>query len=156
MFRRIAFVLGVVALSLPIAAAAQRPVPDGVNLHNGYIEVINHMQYHDGFRGGGVVNLNDKTVGEVGSPGTLVVNHCCILAGSRYVVELNYVSWAGARSPIAVVPRLCTIRGIPFGYAVVEFTGDIRKTREGSGSPTRFEIFNFRERRIDTGCPPER
>lgn len=156
MFRRIAFVLEVIALSLPIAAAAQMPVPHGVNLHNGYIEVINNVQYHDGFRVAGVVNLNDKTVGEVSSPGTLVVNHCCILAGSHYIVELNYMSWAGARLPIAVVPRMCTIRGIPFGYAVVEFTGDIRKTRVGSGSPTHFEIFNFRKRRIDTGCPFER
>lgn len=155
MFRSIARALGVVVVLLPLSVAAQLAVPSGVNLHNGYIVVVNHVQYQDGFKYAGTVKLNDKAVGEVRSHDTFVVNHCCILAGSRYMLELDYMSWAGSRSPIALVPRLCNIRGIPFGYAAVEFTGDLRKTPEGSGSATRFEILGFRVKRIDTGCPVE-
>lgn len=156
MYRFIARSIAVLAVLVPLAAAAQLPVPAGVNLHNGYIEVINHVQYHDGFAYTGELKLNGTTEGHVGSGGTLMLNRCCILAGSHYVVELDYMSWGGQRSPFGVVPRLCNIRGIPFGYAVVEYTGTLKKTREGSGSSTRFEMFNFRAHRVDEACPVER
>jgi len=153
MLRFIARSIGVLAVLVPLAAAAQLPVPAGVNLHNGYIEVINRVAYHDGFSYPGAVKLNGRLEGHVGSGGTMTLNQCCIVAGTHYVVELNYADTAGQRSPIGVTPRLCSIRGIPFGYAVVEFTGTIKKTREGSGSPTRFEAFGFSERRVDVACP---
>jgi len=156
MLRFIARSIGVLVVLVPLAAAAQLPIPAGVNLHNGYIEVINHVVYQDGFSYPGDVRLNETPEGKVGSGGTLLVNRCCILAGSHYVVELNYVTTAGQRSPFGVTPRLCNIRGIPFGYAVVEYTGTLKKAREGSGSPTRFEMFNFRGHRLDETCPVER
>lgn len=157
MFRSVAFAVGMCTLLLPLAtAAAPLPVPAGVNLHNGYLEVINHVRYLDGFTAAGRVQLNEKSVGVVGTDGTLVVNHCCVLAGSHYTVELDYAASAGSRYPDTIVPRLCSIRGIPFGYAVVEFIGTIRKTREGPASPARFEVLGFRARRVDQECPVER
>lgn len=151
-----AFIVGAFVALLPLAASAALPVPAGVNLHNGYIEIVNHIQYRDGFSVPGIVNVNSKKEGEVGSSGTFVVNRCCILAGSHYEVELNYMQSAGLRIPDSVVPRLCNIRGIPFGYAVVEYTGWIAKTRERSESFASFKAFNLRARRVDDACPVER
>ncbi len=156
MLRFIARAFGILAVLLPLSAAAQLAVPSNVNLHKGYIEVINHVQYPAHFWHGGAVKLNGHFQGEVGSGGTFVLNRCCIVAGSQYVVELDYVWSASARSPLSVTPRLCNIRGIPFGYAVVEYTGSVVKTREGSGTNTRFEMFHFSGRRVDTSCPVEK
>lgn len=61
------FVLSALVALLPLAASAALPVPAGVNLHNGYIEIINHVQYHDGFSVAGVVKINEKTEGDVSS-----------------------------------------------------------------------------------------
>lgn len=97
MFRCIAFAFGMLGVLLPLSAAAEMPVPAGVNLHNGYIVIINHVQGHDGFMGPATVNVNRKHEGEVPLGGTLIVNRCCILAGSSYEVELNYMSHAGSR-----------------------------------------------------------
>lgn len=155
MLRFIARAFGILAVLLPLSAAAQL-VPSNVNLHKGYIEVINHVQYHDGFSHPGVLKLNGHVQGDIGSGGRLVLNHCCILAGSQYVVELDYVRSASQRSKLSVTPRLCNIRGIPFGYAVVVYTGSVVKTREGSGTNTRFEMFHFSGRRVDTSCPVEK
>ena len=149
-----AFCLFVVLL--PLSAAAQLPVPPHVNLHNGYIEVINHIRYHHGFSISGLVRLNESPEGEVASGGTFLINRCCILAGTEYWVELNYVKSTSFRLPIKVTPRLCNIRGIPFGYAVVEFTGDIVEKRAGSGFHTHFELLHSDERRVDTSCPVEK
>lgn len=153
MLRFIARAFAIVAVFFPLTASAQFSIPAGVNLHNGYIEVINRVHYHDGFSWPGDVKLNDRHEGRVGTGGTFVINKCCILAGSHYLVELNYVSGAGIRVPVGVVPRLCNIHGIPFGYAVVEYTGNIRKTREGSGSGTRYETTDLHGSRVDTACP---
>lgn len=150
------FVLSALVALLPLAASAALPVPAGVNLHNGYIEIINHVQYHDGFSVAGVVKINEKTEGDVSSGGTFLANWCCILAGSSYIVELDFDRAAGARIPIRITPRLCNIRGIPFGYAVIEYTGRVKKTAEGSGSFARFETFGERATRIDTACPVEK
>ena len=116
MLRTIARSIAILAVLVPLVASA-RTVPPGVNLHNGYILVINHVQYENGFTSAGLVRVNEKDEAHVGSAGSVVVNRCCILAGSHYVVELNYAISAGAREPVSVTPRLCNIRGIPFGYA---------------------------------------
>lgn len=150
MFRSIARALAVLVVLVPLSASAQLIVPAGVNLHNGYIEVINHMTYLDGFTAHGIVNVNRRMAGYVGPGGTHVVNWCCIVAGSNYQVELDYAPVAGQRLPFNVTPRLCNIRGIPFGYALIEYTGTVVK-RRGS-----FEIDNFKARRLDEGCPTER
>lgn len=146
--------LAILAVLAPLSASAESfPVPAGVNLHNGYIEVINHVEYRDGFSWPGTVRLNERTQGEVMSAHRFNINGCCVVAGTRYVVELNYATSAGHGEPVGVTPRLCNIRGIPFGYAVVVYWGVIKKTREGSGSPTRFESEHFGGRQADTECP---
>jgi len=154
MFRTIARSIALLAVLVPLVASA-RTVPPGVNLHNGYILVINHVQYEDGFSHLGLVRVNEKDEAHVGSAGSVVVNRCCILAGSEYMVELNYVTSAGIRVPVRVTPRLCNIRGIPFGYAVVVYSGIIKKTREGSGSFTRFEAFHILGQQAHEDCPTE-
>ena len=148
-----AFCLFVVLL--PLSAAAQLPVPPHVNLHNGYIEVINHIRYHDRFDTPALVRLNENPEGEVASGGTFLINRCCILAGTEYWVELNYVTSIRVRMPIKVTPRLCNIRGIPFGYAVVEFTGDIAQKRAGSEFPF-YDLLHSDATRVDTSCPVEK
>jgi len=154
MLRTIARSIAILAVLVPLVASA-RTVPPGVNLHNGYILVINHVQYENGFTSAGLVRVNEKDEAHVGSAGSVVVNRCCILARSHYVVELNYAISAGAREPVSVTPRLCNIRGIPFGYAVVVYSGIIKKTREGSGSFTRFETFQLRGEQAHEDCPTE-
>lgn len=154
MFRTLARSIGLLAVLVPLVASA-RTVPPGVNLHNGYILVINHVQYEDGFSHPGLVRVNEKLEAHVGSAGSVVVNRCCIVAGTRYVVELDYDRSAGTLAPVAVTPRLCNIRGIPFGYAVVVWSGIIRQTRDGSGSFTRYETFQLRGYQAHEECPTE-
>ena len=56
MFRTIARSIALLAVLVPLVASA-RTVPPGVNLHNGYILVINHVQYEDGFSYPGLVRV---------------------------------------------------------------------------------------------------
>jgi len=154
MFRSIARSIALLAVLVPLVASA-RTVPPGVNLHNGYILVINHVQYQDDFTRPGLVRVNEKEEAQVGSGASVVVNRCCILAGSRYIVELDYVTSAETRVPVPVTPRLCNIRGIPFGYAVVVYSGIIKKTREGSGSLTKFEMFHMLGQQAHEDCPTD-
>lgn len=155
MFRAIARSFALAAMLVPLVASA-RTVPLGVNLHNGYLLIINHVKYEDGFSVPGVVRVNDVEEVRVGSGGSVAVNRCCIVAGTAYQVDLDYKESAGAMTPVAVVPQLCSIRGIPFGYAVVVYWGVIGKTPDGSGVYTRFhDTDRVQGRQAHEGCPTE-
>ena len=142
MLRFVARAFCLFVVLLPLSAAAQLPVPPHVNLHNGYIEVINHIQAPESSKFSGMVKLNGRHEGEVRSGAGLVLNRCCILAGSQYQVEIEYPAFTGSWERIVVTPRLCNIRGIPFGYAVVVFTG------------SRWAYLHAT--RVDTSCPVEK
>ncbi|HET6893935.1 MAG TPA: hypothetical protein VFH72_00965 [Candidatus Baltobacteraceae bacterium] len=155
MLRFVARAFCLFAVLLPLSAAAQLPVPPHVNLHNGYIEIIDRVQVPAGFKFSGIVKLNGRHEGEVRPGGTFVLNRCCILAGSHYEVEVSYSS-ATARMRTFVTPRLCNIRGIPFGYAVIEVAATFVKTREGSGLGSAYESYHVQAKRVDTSCPVEK
>ena len=126
MFRRLCLSLALVVTAAPLAANAQTVIPDHVNIHNGFIEVRDEVVLKNG-AGTGWIPLN-LTLGSIvieraqTLPGhTTIFNVCCIAAGSLYKVHfLGRVS-----SEATVRPQLCNVRGIPFGYAVVVFTGSI-------------------------------
>ncbi len=61
--------------------------------------------------------------------GIIYFNRCCILAGTLYKVEI-YVTgkWVTAM----VRPQLCNLKGIPFGFAVVTFTGTANRDRNNN------------------------
>lgn len=154
MFRTIARSIALMAALVPLVAAA-RTVPAGVNLHNGYLLIVNHIKYEDGFRQPGLVKVDERDEAHVGSAGTVTVNRCCIVAGTRYKVEIDYEMTASVRVPVSVTPRLCNIRGIPFGYAVVVYSGIIKKTPENSGTTTRFQDVHLVGEQAPEGCPTE-
>ena len=60
---------------------------------------------------------------------------CCILAGSLYEVEID----TRASAKAAIRPQLCNVRGIPFGYGVVVFTGHISYDPKMHGFPAYYE-----------------
>lgn len=153
MFRTVARSIAVLAVLVPLVASA-RTVPPGVNLHNGYLVIINDVKYEDGFFASGLVRVDEKDEAHVTSASSVVVNRCCIVAGWRYVVELNYVDRVGIREPVFVTPRLCNIRGIPFGYAVVVYSGIIKKSRAGSGGGP-YESVDLKGRQAHEDCPTE-
>ena len=159
MLRTLSRALALLLVLAPLCAAAQLDVPPNVNLHNGYVEVINHVTYRDGYSSPGYAKLHGpiglQSQGDVFSGSTIALNHCCIAAGTRYIVELVY-SGAGRREfSDDFTARLCNIRGIPFGYAAIEYTGEIYKTPPHSGTVTRYEA-RISSKRVDTGCPRER
>ncbi len=88
MIRRMTLVLLFVALPLLTVGA----VPNGVNLHNGYVLLVNNIRY-EGERTDplrvrlGLLAIVHRAV--IDKDGTLTFNHCCILAGSHYVISVN-------------------------------------------------------------------
>src|SRR6185437_25397 len=51
-----------------------------------------------------------------------VFNHCCVVAGTLYSVTAAIL---GKSYEFKVRPALCNVRGIPFGYARIVFTGHL-------------------------------
>ena len=156
LLRSLSRALALLLVLAPLCAAAQLDVLPNVNLHNGYVEVINHVTYRDGYSLPGYAKLHgpfgQQSQGNVLSGATIALNHCCIAAGTKYSVELDYSTASLREFSEPFTARLCNIRGIPFGYAVVEFTGEIYKTPPGSGTMTRYEA-RLHSKRIDTACP---
>ena len=140
MFRKIALLLSV--LIMPLAATAG--VPPEVNLHNGYIIVVNHIHYVGEQSPRFAVKLNvDGGVLEKG--GSVILNKCCIVAGLSYLVKsIVEPAYGSIYKDVYVHPRLCNIRGIPFGFAVVELTGE---------SDNHKILRNIALSRVDVDCP---
>lgn len=129
MLRTLVLAASVLAAAVPLAGSAQT-VPSGINLHNGYIEVHNQIAMHPATDAAPLPPvriefhnaLTRQQSETVGLMGTAYINRCCVVAGTLYEVVLV----AAYHSTTATVrPRLCNIRGIPFGFAVVTFTGKI-------------------------------
>ncbi len=153
MLRRLA--IFVVSAMLPTFAVAG--VPSDVNLHNGYVIVVNHVHYAGektlpfDITYVGLSTLNRKLA--AGSYATF--NQCCVVAGQTYHVyartEQNHM---GVNPNIPVHARLCNIRGIPFGYAEVELVGNVTY-HQSTVHPALgdFDVTGVAIRQIDTGCP---
>lgn len=115
-----------VAFATPLAATAQTVIPDHVNIHNGFIEVRDEIVLKGGAVSGATpvrltYNYATLQTAAITRGGTIFLNVCCIAARSLYKVHL------GGRLDVeaTVRPQLCNVRGIPFGYALVIFTGEI-------------------------------
>ena len=131
MLQRLFLSGAILIAALSVAASAQSTIPEGVNLHNGFVEVRNEIViYRDGRRDValGRIHMNHANrlgyseVREAHTGQTAVFNKCCVLAGSPYTLEMDIVQSHIER---LIYPRLCNVRGIPFGYAVVVFRGEI-------------------------------
>ncbi|HEY8322632.1 MAG TPA: hypothetical protein VIG46_12650 [Candidatus Baltobacteraceae bacterium] len=140
MLRRLCLSVALVAFAAPLAANAQSVIPDHVNIHNGFIEVRNEVVLKNGATsggtpllltyGGGTIERSQTTPG-----GTTFLNVCCIAAGSLYKVHYG----GRANVEATVRPQLCNVRGIPFGYAVVVFTGSITYDSKTHGFDVQIE-----------------
>jgi hypothetical protein len=146
------------ALAMPLLTTAA--VPDDVNLHNGYVLIVNHVRYV-----GEAPNLDNYSFnGYVRGPtqysrfyvlrkdGSALANECCLLAGTVYNISLGTSNnYCCLHEVLEFVPRLCNIRGIPFGYAEFELVGEVVGQKwVGSYTETPKGV---QLRRIDSGCP---
>ncbi|MDE2480889.1 MAG: hypothetical protein KGN02_01700 [bacterium] len=135
MFRQLMRVLVAAVVLFPLGASAQSVIPPHVNLHNGYIEVVNQIKIYDErrdgtriLRHGDVAKFdlrlylnNNHLVQEaaINTGDTVYLNTCCILAGSLYQITAKFRGTIDAE----IRPQLCNVRAIPFGYGVVVLTG---------------------------------
>ncbi len=131
MLRTLTLALGLMAASIPLAAYAAPTIPQGINLHNGYIEVRNEVvvtNYRQIIRVGADIimrnaafaNYNAQEMSTIDTGTTGYLNKCCVLAGSLYHIRMRLL---GHPIDLSVRPKLCNVRGIPFGFAIVTFTG---------------------------------
>ena len=128
---------------LVVAVFASSALADAsVNLHNGYISILNnnstplHVTIHTAGAGG--IKMFD---GVIAPYATYHVNNCCYAAGSHYYVDA-YERGRALPYQLMVDPRLCNTRGIPYGYASL-FFGNVKF---GDGY-----VLNFH--RVDHRCP---
>lgn len=134
MLRMLVLAAFVLATSVPLAGSAHT-IPAGVNPHNGYIQVNNRVVVHaPPYPESKKVNSAPSRGLELRYPlgrtefktvlglGPLYFNACCILAGSRYLITMTS---PGKTTEQEVTPRLCNVRGIPFGFAEITFAGDV-------------------------------
>lgn len=152
MLRRLCLMVALVVLAAPLAATAQTVIPDHVNIHNGFIEVRYEVVMKNGATADGTplrLTYGNATLEDahVSPGGTTFLNVCCIAAGSLYKVHLL----GRANVEATVRPQLCTVRGIPFGYALVTFTGDITYV-----SKTHAFIVNLEPHVPPVSCPVAR
>jgi hypothetical protein len=141
MFRTLVLAVVAFGAAVPLPGSAQT-IPGGINLHNGYIEVNNRIIMHAAKDAPPLprarIDFRNSLTRQQSEPSTLMgttyINACCVVAGSLYQVVL----FAAYHITIATVrPRLCNVRGIPFGFAVVTFTGNIVwNAKEHSWEPT--------------------
>jgi hypothetical protein len=138
MLRKLIFALGALAVTFAGSASAQSIIPQQVNLHNGYIELHSSILVTEYGRTENTsisVNLlrgydtccQDHASVQTNFPN--VLNHCCIVAGTLYTVRTNIL---GKTNDFRVRPALCNVRGIPFGYARITFTGHISRDRNNN------------------------
>src|SRR5215469_17249631 len=106
-FRRLTFLFSAIAVLMTMTAA--EAVPTGVNLHNGYIEVVDRVHWNNVKDGSWPLVLR-TAIAEVSSAtvhenGVAYLNHCCIAAGTQYlfIVKGGRFGW----HQLEVVPRLC-------------------------------------------------
>jgi hypothetical protein len=137
MLRTLVLAASVLAAAVPLAGSAQT-VPSGLNLHNGYIQVNNHVvvvmppmrqrEHIENLPSPSVLLFSPFTRQEdlkLDRWGPIYLNRCCIAAGTRYSVAYAAELVVGAPPSLVVHPRLCNVRGIPFGFAEVTFAGEI-------------------------------
>ena len=155
MLRKLMLTFGILATVASATASAQMLIPAHINLHNGYIVVINDISPKREFTSGviepwypspplvklswnGFSQSTDAPYGE-----RAYLNRCCIAAGTGYSLTFHQ---GGYQTGVDVRPRLCNVRGIPFGYAVIEVVGPYIWYRNGiSGTPS--------VRVLDAPCP---
>lgn len=173
--------LAIALLALLATASAVAPASAEVNLHNGFIQIVDDITYsvdlaglkdpslyqgpppridflvrvrHEGLKVTYTTTLHGKSA---------FVNECCILAGSYYSIEgFNYGrdgNVAGAYFSGDVTPRLCNVRGIPFGYAKLVVTGHVTYTPHAKFADTKYatienawKVHGLRLTRVDTDC----
>jgi hypothetical protein len=154
MLRKLSFTFGVLAVLGSSTASAQTVIPAHINLHNGYIVVINDINPKQEHTAGVLEPWNpsaplvklswngfsQSTYAPYGQRAYL--NQCCIAAGTEYRLTLYQESETG----VFVRPRLCNVRGIPFGYAVVEVVGPYIWHRNGISGNTSLRV-------LDAPCP---
>jgi hypothetical protein len=133
MLHKLLLTFGILALLGPSTASAQQVVPPHINLHNGYIVVINNIHTSRLYSNGRTEPwsapeayaslkwaVHSRRVVVPYGGGHAYLNDCCIAAGTRYTFRFYQGS---VEHDLTVQPKLCNIRGIPFGYAVVELSG---------------------------------
>ena len=146
MLRKFLLTFGILATLASSTASAQMVIPGHINLHNGYVVVINSISPKREYTAGVMepwspnpphVRLSWNGFGQsadVPYGGQAFLNQCCIAAGTGY--SLTFYQ-GGYQTGVDVHPRLCNVRGIPFGYAVVEVVGSYVWHRNGiSGTPS--------------------
>lgn len=117
------------AVAIPITASAGT-IPSGINAHNGYIEVTNHIKIKDAPSGKMPdppivrVMFHNSIVDDLSLPygHTAYLNKCCFAAGTHYTVD---VLTEARFDRTSLEPKLCNVRGIPFGFAVINLDGTV-------------------------------
>lgn len=157
MIRNFTLLLGLLAALSPIAGATQT-IPAHINLHNGYIQINNHIKVFT--KNGsqteeqmwvvlnGFVSQFESAHIATGTSGS--INKCCILAGTYYKA---YVRGGGIHKEFGVRPRLCNVRGIPFGFAVIDIYGKIQEVDHNGRIPNDWVPSGIHVTVNDTTCP---
>lgn len=154
MFRNLTVIVALLAAMSPTGSSAAVAPYSAVNLHNGFIEVRSHVVVKDQGEDVSATALvhvalrrTDGTLqdyGDVGSVAPIYFNRCCIVAGSLYIVEADV---QGKRIDFQVRPKLCNVRGIPFGFEIVTVTGNAERGR------TNRWIVNIEPHVLEPPCP---
>lgn len=156
MLRKLLLAFGALATLASATASAQMVIPAHIDLHRGYIVVINDISPKRNHRGiiepwspaaalvkscwSGIAC--QETRAPFGGRG-YINQECCVAAGTKYQLTLT----AGELyKSVYVLPRLCNVRGIPFGYAVVEFTGPYTWLDNGIAGEISVRV-------LDAPCP---
>jgi hypothetical protein len=144
--RKLTITFAILATLATSTASAQMVIPSHINLHNGYVVVINTISPKREYTAGvfepwyppaplvqlswsGYKQSTNAPYGE-----RAYLNSCCIAAGTEYGLTFHQ---GGYQTGVDVRPRLCNVRGIPFGYAVVEVVGPYVWHHNGiSGTPS--------------------
>lgn len=130
------------AIVMLLAASLLNPLPAGaVNLHNGYIVIVNESGHE--LRGSvghifaGVHHMQSLVIPPHSEA---IANDCCYAAGSHYRVEMTSGQY---RAHVDISPRYCNVRLIPHGFAKVAF-----HFADVPGMGTALIV-----QRVDNGCP---
>jgi hypothetical protein len=138
MLRKLVFALGAIAVTFAGSASAQSIIPQHVNLHNGYIELHSSVLVTIAGRTDNepitvLLLRNSDTCcqdrADVYTNSPNVFNHCCIVAGTLYAVRALIL---GKTYSFPVRPLLCNVRGIPFGYQRITFTGHLYRANNNN------------------------
>jgi len=154
MLRNLTVIAVLLAAMLPTGSSAAVAPYSAVNLHNGFIEVRSHVvvkNYGEDVSASALVHVNlrrtDGTLqdyGQVGSTAPIYFNTCCIVAGTLYIVEATV---QGHKIDFRVRPKLCNVRGIPFGFEIVTVTGNAERDRNNNW------VVNIQPHVLEAPCP---